>query len=150
MENELSEIDTLLQLVEEIIAELWSDPVINPPQSRVVAIRNEPLRRRKSASAPGQPPSVHTNDRVATLKNIWFTFDAGSRSVVVGPLKLGRSRLVLSDQPTVPALHEFGGAAVVGSGKRQRRARYAARPFMEPAMQQELPKFEGLWAHSVK
>ena len=43
VENELSDIDTLLQLVEEIIAELWSDPVINPPQSRVVAIRNEPL-----------------------------------------------------------------------------------------------------------
>jgi hypothetical protein len=108
------------------------------------------LRRRKSASAPGQPPSVHTNDRVATLKNIWFTFDPANTSVVVGPLKLGRSQLVGSDQPTVPALHEFGGVAVVGKGNRRRRARYAARPFMGPAMIKELPKFEGLWADSVK
>jgi hypothetical protein len=108
------------------------------------------LRRRKSASAPGQPPSVHTNDRVATLKNIWFTFDTANTSVVVGPLKLGRSRLVGSDQPTVPALHEYGGVAVVGMGKLRRRARYAARPFMGPAMIKELPKFEGLWANSVK
>ena len=108
------------------------------------------LRRRKSASAPGQPPSVHTNDRVATLKNIWFTFNPANTSVVVGPLKLGSSRLVGSDQPTVPALHEFGGVAVVGNGNRRRRARYAARPFMGPAMIKELPKFEGLWADSVK
>jgi hypothetical protein len=108
------------------------------------------LRRRKSPSAPGQPPSVHTNDRAATLKNIWFTFDPANTSVVVGPLKLGRSQLVGSDQPTVPALHEFGGVAVVGKGNRRRRARYAARPFMGPAMIKELPKFEGLWADSVK
>jgi hypothetical protein len=93
---------------------------------------------------------VHTNDRVATLKNIWFTFDPANTSVVVGPLKLGRSRLVGSDQPTVPALHEFGGVAVVGKGNRRRRARYAARSFMGPAMIKELPKFEGLWADSVK
>ena len=108
------------------------------------------LRRRKSASAPGQPPSVHTNDRVATLKNIWFTYDPANTSVVVGPLKLGRSKLSGSNQPTVPALHEYGGVAVVGKGKRRRRARYAARPFMGPAMIKEMPKFEGLWADSVK
>jgi hypothetical protein len=108
------------------------------------------LRRRKNASAPGQPPSVHTNDRVATLKNIWFTFDPANTSVVVGPLKLGRSKLSGSNQPTVPALHEYGGVAVAGKGKRRRRARYAARPFMGPAMIKEMPKFEGLWADSVK
>lgn len=108
------------------------------------------LRRRKSASPPGQPPSVHTKDRVATLKNIWFTFDPVNKSVVVGPMKLNSTSLVGSDQPTVPALHEYGGTAVVGKGQRKRRARYAPRPFMGPAMQRELPKFEGLWASSVK
>lgn len=108
------------------------------------------LRRRKSTSPPGEPPSVHSKDRVATLKNIWFVFDPANRSVVVGPLKLNGSKLEGSDRKTVPSLHELGGVAVLKSKKRKRRARYAARPFMGPAMQRELPKFQGLWANSVK
>lgn len=109
------------------------------------------LRRRKKVSPPGQPPSVHTQDRVATLKNIWFVFDPARRSVVVGPLKLNGSRLEGSNRQTVPSLHELGGTAVVGGRrKRRRRAKYAPRPFMGPAMERELPKFAGLWANSVK
>lgn len=108
------------------------------------------LRRRKKISSPGEPPSVHAQDRVATLKNIWFVFDPANRSVVVGPLKLNGSRLEGSDRQTVPSLHEFGGTAVVGQRKRKRRAKYAPRPFMGPAMERELPKFAGLWANSVK
>jgi hypothetical protein len=109
------------------------------------------LRRRKKVSPPGQPPSVHTQDRVATLKNIWFVFDPAQRSVVVGPLKLNGSRLEGSNRQTVPSLHELGGTAVVGGRrKRKRRAKYASRPFMGPAMERELPKFAGLWANSVK
>ena len=108
------------------------------------------LRRRKRASLPGEPPSVHTKDRVATLKNIWFVFDPARRSVVVGPLKLNSSRLEGSNRETVPSLHELGGFAVVGNQKRKRRAIYAPRPFMGPAMERELPKFVGLWANSVK
>jgi hypothetical protein len=108
------------------------------------------LRRRKKVSPPGEPPSVHTQDRVATLKNIWFVFEPRQRSVVVGPLKLERSRLEGSNRPTVPSLHELGGTAVVTIRKRKRRAKYAPRPFMGPAMERELPKFVGLWANSVK
>jgi hypothetical protein len=110
------------------------------------------LRRRKKASPPGEPPSVHSQDRVATLKNIWFVFDPRQRSVVVGPLKLNGSKLEGSDRATVPALHERGGVAVVKDRRkrRRRRAKYAPRPFMGPAMERELPKFEGLWANSVK
>jgi hypothetical protein len=108
------------------------------------------LRRRKRSSPPGEPPSVHSRDRVATLKNIWFVFDPGARSVVVGPLKLSGSRLEGGDRATVPALHELGGSAFVGKRQRRRRARYAPRPFMGPAMERELPKFEGLWANSVR
>ena len=33
------------------------------------------LRRRKKSSEPGRPPSVHTSDRVATLKNILFAYE---------------------------------------------------------------------------
>ena len=110
------------------------------------------LRRRKKTSPPGQPPSVHARDPVATLKNIWFVFDPGRTSVVVGPMKLNGSKLQGSDRPTVPALHELGGTATVVDRrrKRRRRAKYARRPFMGPAMERELPKFEGLWANSVK
>ncbi len=109
------------------------------------------LRRRKKVSPPGEPPSVHTQDRVATLKNIWFVFDPAQRSVVVGPLKLNGSRLEGSNRQTVPSLHELGGTAVVGGRpKRKRRAKYAPRPFTGPAMERELPKFVGLWANSVK
>ena len=110
------------------------------------------LRKRKRVSEPGQPPSVHTQDRVATLKNIWFVFERRRASVVVGPLRLNGSTLQGSNRSTVPELHELGGSAVLESRKtkRRRRARYAPRPFMGPAMKRELPKFEGLWANSVK
>lgn len=106
------------------------------------------LRRRKRTSSPGEPPSIHSRDRVATLKNIWFVFEPRRRSVVVGPLRLNGKQLRGSDRETVPELHELGGHAIVG--KRRRRAKYAARPFMGPAMERELPQFEGLWANSVK
>ena len=113
------------------------------------------LRRRKRVSLPGTPPSVHSRDPVASLKNIWFVFDPSSRSVVVGPVKLnGPVRLRGSNRSTIPALQELGGVAVVSEGPkrrgRQRLATYPKRPFMGPAMQRELPKFTGLWANSVK
>jgi hypothetical protein len=108
------------------------------------------LRRRKRSSEPGQPPSVHTRDRVATLKNIWFVFDPMRRSVVVGPLKLNGSSLKGSNRPSVPALHELGGTAVVVKRGRKRRVKYAPRPFMGPALARERPKFEGIWADTVK
>lgn len=109
------------------------------------------LRRRKRTAAPGEPPSVHSKDPVATLKNIWFVFDPALRSVIVGPVKLNSVvKLEGSDRATVPALHELGGVAMVIRRKRRRRARYAPRPFMGPAMQRELPKFPQLWADSVQ
>ena len=106
------------------------------------------LRKRRRISRPGEPPSVHTADRVATLKNIWFIYDPIQRSVVVGPVKLPGSRLRMSDRETVPALLEFGGTAMVG--RRRRVSRYAPRPFMGPAMERELPKFANIWANSVR
>lgn len=50
------------------------------------------IKRRKSSSVPGSPPHAHSTDRVATLKNILFGYDPGSRSVVVGPVLLSRRR----------------------------------------------------------
>jgi hypothetical protein len=109
------------------------------------------LRRRKKTSSPGQPPSVHSNDSVATLKNIWFALDPGSLSVVVGPLKLNQGGE--SSAGTIPALHEFGGRLAIkdSRGRRKRTqgqvriANYPARPFMQPALEKEAPNFPSLW-----
>jgi hypothetical protein len=108
------------------------------------------LRRRKRVSRPGESPSVHSSDRVATLKNILFGLEGSS--VIVGPVKLNGRR------GTVPALMEFGGASRqaekqlpggrwVAVGRRRprpgvqtrvRQASYAPRPFMAPALAAEV------------
>lgn len=108
------------------------------------------LRRRKKSSAPGNPPSIHTDHPFATLKNIWFGFDRQRESVVVGPVRLNRSSLDGSNRSTVPELQELGGSAFIIKRKKRKRIQYAARPFMGPALQKELPKLPGLWANSVK
>ena len=68
------------------------------------------LRRRKSTSAPGSPPSVHSADRIATLKNILFALDRQQNSLVVGPVLLNQVEDSWIDlgRTTVPQLHEFG------------------------------------------
>jgi len=110
------------------------------------------LRRRKGISSPGSPPSVHSTDRVATLKNILFAYDQRTQSVVIGPLLLNGSA------GSVPALHEFGGRVTVrprmGRRGRQRQptvrtASYPPRPFMGPALAAEAPKFPSLWVSNA-
>lgn len=79
------------------------------------------LRRRKRVSAPGETPSVHSTDPVATLKNIWFAYDPSSDSVVIGPVAINVFNLLGpgGDGPpvgppglqkgVVPRLMEHGG-----------------------------------------
>ena len=96
------------------------------------------LRRRKKASIPPNPPSVHSSDSFATLKNILFAYDRDAQTVVVGPVRTKQATI------TAPALHEFGGATIIktkagrGRPSTRRRARYPKRPFMGPALQAEL------------
>lgn len=66
------------------------------------------LRRRKKVSSPGQPPSVHSRDSYATLKNIQFQFVPASMSVFVGPVLLNGSQ-----GTPVPGLHEHGLASQI-------------------------------------
>jgi hypothetical protein len=123
-------------------------------------IQNQP------ASPAGSPPFVHTDDAIATLKNILFAF-GGKGSVVVGPVGLnGRSE--------VPALMEHGGTQVVrektigavaggrrwvpvgkrgarpGQPTRRRTATYPKRSFIGPAVgkTQSQSKFKDLWFSS--
>ena len=127
------------------------------------------LRRRKKPSAPGQPPSVHTSDRVATLRNILFAYEPESESLVVGPVRLQRSTLLGPDlgSDTVPQIHEFGATVQVrevqvgrqwrlrakrGQTTHQVRVRsvlYPERPFMGPALDAERDHIPDAWSGSV-
>lgn len=73
------------------------------------------LRRRKSVSEPGSPPSVHSTDRIATLKNILFFYDSSAGRLVVGPVGLNQRQQswITMGNITVPQLHEFGDVMVI-------------------------------------
>lgn len=122
------------------------------------------LKRRKATSAAGSPPSVHSKDKVATLKNILFGYDPSSHSVVAGPVGLNQVNQEAAAQASrpVPAIMEHGGTVAIqeerwktinGNGKWYRRdmrrlpsesklyrvriANYEPRPFMAPALERE-------------
>jgi hypothetical protein len=133
------------------------------------------MRRRKSASSPGSPPSVHKG----TLKNLlFFSWDPATKSVVIGPEKFARGE--------APNLNEFGGTVTrqrtvrvsTRTGARKLsaaqkaaflsklktgeislpqakkvvtvKASYPKRSFMGPALKAELPNLPSRWANSVK
>jgi len=91
---------------------------------RLVAQRS--MRRRKTASPPGQPPSVRKGQ---LRKFIFFSLDERKKSVVIGPT------LLRSDSP-VPALHEHSGVRRYGA----RVAKYPKREYMKPAFREGLKK----------
>ena len=103
------------------------------------------IRPRRAISPPGSPPSSHTG---LLRKFIFFGYEAARKTVVVGPMRLNQKI------GAAPEALEHGGPSTVVSGlrgkRRKRRIRIAARPFMGPAMEKELPKFPGLWANSVR
>lgn len=123
------------------------------------------LRRRKRTSNAGEPPSVHSDPG---LKTILFVWDPGRQSVVVGPVRLNQVVHGGAGQLRVTTLMEFGGDVTmheearkdgrpwsdeIGMWRRRdlrrspkpwkvyrtRRAKYAPRPFMGPALRDTLP-----------
>ncbi len=110
------------------------------------------LRRRKRSAIAGQPPSVHSSDSFATLKNILFALHRDNESVVIGPRFVKRLRR--SSRQTVPELLEDGGTAQItmtkigdkwlpgnrgikGAPTKQVTAHYAGNPFMGPSLREE-------------
>ena len=91
---------------------------------RLIAQRS--MRRRKTASPPGQPPSVRKGQ---LRKLIFFSLDERKKSVVIGPT------LLRSDSP-VPALHEHSGVRRYGA----RVAKYPKREYMKPAFREGLAR----------
>lgn len=157
------------------------------------------IRRRKSASQPGSPPSAHGDDLKTRIE---FDYDFKTKGVVVGPVKLNKVQFATSlfAQTSVPYTLEKGGPGLrvetrlagpitetewrradyrrnetkhaislfretgrkqvtlnlqerggppVFVGFRVVRTQIAARPFMDPALIAERPKFPGLFANSI-
>lgn len=101
------------------------------------------IRKRKKSSTPGNAPHSHVG---LLRERIFFGYDAGSRSVVIGPQLIGSSRR--RGNQTVPALLEFGG--YTSHWRTGKPAKYAAFPFMNPALEEETDKFAKLFANSVR
>lgn len=124
--------------------------------------RTDVLKRRKATSKPGQPPSVHSSDSKASLKNILFGLNPDGQSVVIGPIKLNgansKGHAPIRSLYNVPELLEHGGSGRVqqaidpltgrplrfvpkrlrGQVKyRSRTVRLQARPFMSVALERE-------------
>lgn len=99
------------------------------------------IRKRKSVSQPGSPPSSHTG---LLKNNIFFVFEPLRSSVIIGPI-------LLSGKGTdAPALLEYGGHAVGRRRKKRVRLTYRPRPFMGPAFERETPKLPAMWRDSVR
>ena len=98
------------------------------------------IRKRKGSSRPGSPPHSHAGH---LRRLIFFAYDPGSESVVIGPVRF--------KQGEAPSLLEFGGRAVrEGRRGRRRRVRYRRRPFMGPALAAEVPELPNRWRDSVR
>lgn len=124
---------------------------------RTTAARS--MRRRKTPSAPGSPPSA----RAGQIRNLMAFAVLGWRNVIVGPKRFQPKRGAAA---VTPRLHEEGGQVREPgslyffrrkrrkSGQRPFQAvfvrgvlRYAERPFMQPALQITKSKFAQYFAN---
>ena len=92
---------------------------------RKVAQRSMPYR--KKPASPGRPPSAHKDRKRGPLlrKRLFFAWDPGSGSVVVGPDKLGDSK--------APEKLEFGGTVTIRTVIRKPRIRGKLSPAAKEA-----------------
>lgn len=109
-----------------------------PPKPRAGGRGRRVTRPRYSR--PGQPPYSRTG---LLKRHIYYSYDPRRQDVVIGPAAL-RSR------PEVPRVLEEGGKTVRsrGRGRGKRRARYAARPYMGPALRAGLARLKEFWAQA--
>lgn len=128
------------------------------------------VTRRTAPSKPGKPPKSWTG----LLKNfIYFAYDPGTQTVVIGPIPLNQYHVVDGQltRGAVPRVLEEGGTIGIreyqlsgglwlpwGNSRRSRQGRptrvrlvkILPRPYMGPALTKNVPKFPSLWANSVK
>lgn len=100
------------------------------------------IRRRKGVSRPGQPPTSRTG---LLKKFLFYTFDAQSQSVVIGPAQLKGSAF-----GTAPEALEYGGTTTTQRRGGAGTVEIAARPFMGPAFEKGTAKLDEFWAKSLR
>jgi hypothetical protein len=126
------------------------------------------IRPGKKPSQPGNPPKSHSGE---LKERIFFAYDAGHETCVIGPEKFNQVFFAGDGQPvtgTVPEVLEKGGDIQVlevwlpyaqkwvradlrskrklaGRKTRLRKVHIAARPFMGPALEANKDKFPDLW-----
>ena len=98
------------------------------------------IRRRKSVSQPGSPPSSHTG---LLKRNIFFIYERQRSNVVIGPILLNKGT-------DAPAILEHGSSVTRRRRKKRVRVTYRARPFMGPAFEREKPKLPQMWRDSIR
>lgn len=86
------------------------------------------IRRGKNASRPGQPPRTRDGQLRRSLR-----FSVSEEDAIIGPR--------YSFVGEAGAAHEFGGSF--------RGQQYPARPFMLPALQENLGRFASEWRGSI-
>lgn len=107
--------------------------------SQDAAKRQRALEKFQAPSPPGSPP--FSRGPKPNLRSIYYAYDGGSDSVVVGPVRL-------NTKINAAAVHEHGQAVMIRRrGKPPRLARYPKRPFMGPALTRSLvdPRFMAPW-----
>lgn len=119
------------------------------------------LKYRAQPSAAGSPPSVHRTmtrakkgkagaaggggaQRVSPLREfVFFSFDARTKSVVIGPAKLNKPG-------DAPRALEYGGTSSVRLDGRTVSIRVAPRPFMRPAAEKARRELPGILRDFVR
>lgn len=91
------------------------------------------ILKSKQVARPGEPPSSHSGE---LRRFLFFAYDFSTRSVVVGPEKIGK-------KGNVPALLEQGGRGPNGR-------EYAPHPYAEPALEAERGNFPEIWRNSIR
>lgn len=89
------------------------------------------MRTRQGSSPPGSPPFSH--GRKLLKRMLFFAYDANKKSVVVGPLRLGRTA-----NQHVPRVQEEGGRIARKVRGKSVVHEYKPRPFMGPAFQKNI------------
>jgi len=105
-----------------------------------------PGGKKHKTSLPGEPPRSQTG----LLKRfIFFGYDTSTQSVVVGPAKLGGVK-----GKDAPHTLEYGGKAAIShqlsAFSSKKYVTIAPRPYMNPALNKNLPKLPAMWANSIK
>lgn len=101
--------------------------------------------RRKTAKqvVPGKPPRNLTDKlRGAIL----FGWDPVARSEVIGPWLFPRQR---QSEPATFLLEHSGDTTRTQRGKTV-TAHYRAFPYMQPALEKEMPRLAGLWRDTIR